>query len=132
MKKVKELFSRDIYRKIEEVVKVDQADEEIVHNELEEYVTTDALKNHYITVLDAYNETRTRLTEGIGIWISGFFGSGKSFFAKNLGYILSNRKVIDTSAADIFAEQVCDDKISNLLTIINKTIPTYAVIFDVS
>lgn len=93
--KIKELFRMDIYRRIEEVIKVDQADQETVKNELEEYIVTDSIKRHYRQVLDAYASARTTPTEGIGVWVSGFFGSGKSSFAKNLGYILANRKVLN-------------------------------------
>ncbi len=38
-------------------------------------------------------------TEGTGVWISGFFGSGRPSFAKNLGYILANRSVLGDPAA---------------------------------
>ena len=130
--KIKDLFQKDIHRKIEEVIKVDQADQETVKNELEEYIVTDSIKNNYLRVLDAYNSARTSLTEGIGVWVSGFFGSGKSSFAKNLGYILANREVLGEKASELFSSQVNDAKITNLLKIINTSLPTHAVIFDVS
>jgi len=132
MEKVHELFQKNIYRKIEEVIKVDQADEETVKNEIEEYIVTDSIKDHYRHVLDQYNLGRTSPSEGIGIWISGFFGSGKSSFAKILGYTLSTRKVMGKNVADIFIERAQDEKITDLLKVINSTIPTHAVIFDVS
>jgi hypothetical protein len=37
---IKDLFANDISRRIEEVIKVDQADEQIVRDELDEYVVT--------------------------------------------------------------------------------------------
>ena len=37
-KQIKDLFASDISRRIEEVIKVDQSDEQIVHDELVEYV----------------------------------------------------------------------------------------------
>ena len=43
--KIKDLFQKDIHRKIEEVIKVDQADQETVKNELEEYIVTDSIKS---------------------------------------------------------------------------------------
>ena len=130
--KIKDLFQKDIHRKIEEVIKVDQTDQETVKNELEEYIVTDSIKNNYLRVLDAYNSARTSLTEGIGVWVSGFFGSGKSSFAKNLGYILANREVLGEKASELFSSQVNDAKITNLLKVINTSLPTHAVIFDVS
>ena len=122
--KIGELFQREIGRKIEEVIKVDQADEEVVRNEIEEYVATDSIKSHYIRVLEAYNQARTQPTEGIGVWISGFFGSGKSSFAKNLGYIIAAKELLGENAADIFSRQVQDDRIADLIKLINTTIPT--------
>ncbi|MFZ3059101.1 MAG: BREX system P-loop protein BrxC [Candidatus Methanoperedens sp.] len=132
MEKIHELFQKDIRRKIEEVIKIDQADEYTVKNEIEEYIVTDSIKDHYRLVLDEYNNGRTSPSEGIGIWISGFFGSGKSSFAKILGYILAARKIMGESASELFAESAQDKRIKDLLSIINTTIPTHAVIFDVS
>lgn len=132
MEKIHELFQKDIRRKIEEVIKVDQKDEEIVKNEIEEYIVTDSIKDHYRLVLDEYNRGRFDPSEGIGIWISGFFGSGKSSFAKILGYILSAKKIMGENAAELFAERAQNETIKDLLKIINSTIPTHAVIFDVS
>ena len=62
MKKIRDLFQKDIRRKIEEVIKVDQSDEDTVQNELKEYIVTDPIKQHYIEVLDEYN---TGLNESI-------------------------------------------------------------------
>jgi len=88
-----ELFDRPVDRRIEEVIKVDQTNEEDVYNELTEYVVTGAIKQHYLEVLEHFWETLRKPHEGIGVWISGFFGSGKSSFAKILGYILDGRPV---------------------------------------
>ena len=46
--------------------------------------------------------------EGIGVWVSGFFGSGKSSFAKILGLALSNRDILGKGAADRFIERRAD------------------------
>ena len=132
MEKIHELFQKDIRRKIEEVIKVDQKDELTVKNEIEEYIVTDSIKDHYLDVLKEISTGRTNPSEGIGIWISGFFGSGKSSFAKILGYILSAKKVMGENSAELFIERAQDDNIKDFLEIINRTIPTYAVIFDVS
>ena len=68
----------------------------------------------------------------MGIWISGFFGSGKSLFAKILGYTVSAKKVGSKTAPDIFKAKVNNPKISALLDSITARIPFHAVIFDVS
>jgi len=90
-KLIKGLFASDIHRHIEEIIKVDQTDEDIVYDEISEYVLTDSIRRYYSEILERYWETPKKPHEGTAIWISGFFGSGKSSFAKNLGYILSNK-----------------------------------------
>lgn len=132
MKTLRELFSKKIDRKIEEVIKVDQADEATVQEELTEYIATDAIKDHFCAVYQAIADAPAEPHEGIGVWVSGFFGSGKSSFAKILGYTVAARKVCGTSASQIFIENLKDSRISTLLDFINARIPTYAVIFDVS
>jgi hypothetical protein len=129
---IKTLFANDIQRRIEEVIKVDQTDEEIIRDEINEYVVTDAIRSHYTDIFDAYRETPNKPHEGIAIWVSGFFGSGKSSFAKMLGLAIANRQVAGESAAERFAARAGDNKISVLLKAISEKIPTHAVIFDVS
>lgn len=129
---IKELFANDIARHIEEVIKVDQTDEQILRDELGEYVITDALRTHFTEVVERYWETPKKPHEGIGVWVSGFFGSGKSSFAKYLGLALENRKITGEGAAHILGQRTGDPKVQVLLTNISEQIPTKAVIFDVS
>src|ERR1700752_260892 len=129
---IKSLFANDIHRRIEEVIKVDQTDEEIIRDEINEYVVTDAIKSHYTDIFDAYRETPNKPHEGIAVWVSGFFGSGKSSFAKMLGLAIENRAVGGIPAGDRFAQRAGDNKLQVLLKAINEKIPTHAVIFDVS
>jgi len=129
---INSLFANDIYRRIEEVIKVDSTDEEIISDEIKEYVVTDAIQHHYTNIFDAYRETPNKPHEGIAIWVSGFFGSGKSSFAKMLGLSVANRMIAGEHAADRFAQRSKDSKLKVLLKAINEKIPTHAVIFDVS
>jgi len=129
---IKALFANDIYRRIEEVIKVDQADEEVIRDEMNEYVVTDAIREHYTRILEEYRQTPNVPHEGIAIWVSGFFGSGKSSFAKMLGLSIEDRMVDGVPAAERFAERARDSRIQVLLQTINERIPTHAVIFDVS
>jgi hypothetical protein len=129
---IKALFANDIDRRIEEVIKVDQTDEKIIRDEINEYVVTDAIRTHYTGIFDAYRETPNKPHEGIAIWVSGFFGSGKSSFAKMLGLSIANRMVEGESAGERFAERAGDKTLQVLLRTINEKIPTHAVIFDVS
>jgi len=129
---IKNLFSSDIHRRIEEVIKVDQTDEEIIRDEIDEYVVTDAIGHHYSEIFEAYHATPNKPHEGIAIWVSGFFGSGKSSFAKMLGLSISNRIVAGEPAALRFERRTSDPKVKVLLHQIAESIPTHAVIFDVS
>ncbi|MGD2092545.1 MAG: BREX system P-loop protein BrxC, partial [Candidatus Aminicenantes bacterium] len=132
MSKIKSLFARQIDRQIEEVIKVDQHDENTVITELQEYIVTKSIKDHFHQVYDEIIAGKNNPREGIAVWVSGFFGSGKSSFAKILGYTVSGRTVAGKSSSDIFKDNLKDSKINSMLDVINRTIPTRAVIFDVS
>ncbi len=132
MNTIRELFWKKIDRKIEEVIKVDQADEQTVQDELEEYIATDSIKEHFCTVYQAMADAPAEPHEGIGVWVSGFFGSGKSSFAKILGYTVAAREVGGKTASQFFKENLKDRRISDLLDFVNTRIPTHAIIFDVS
>ena len=129
---IKSLFDKKIDRRIEEVIKVDQTDEDVLRDEIDEYVVTDAIGRHYVDIYERYSETPNKPHEGVAIWVSGFFGSGKSSFAKMLGLSIANRPVVGESAAGRFAKRTGDKKLQVLLKAITEKIPTHAVIFDVS
>ncbi|RME57273.1 BREX system P-loop protein BrxC, partial [Candidatus Parcubacteria bacterium] len=139
MKRIEQLLSRDLSQPIEEVIKLDQRDEETVYNEIVEYVATKRIKEQYRDLLQAIADGPSALSEAVGVWISGFFGSGKSSFAKNLGYILANRPLKGTPAAQLFIEQLERQspgdplvrRIQDLLMFINARFQTHVVMFDV-
>ena len=92
---IRELFSKDIERKINGVVKADQHEEHVVFTELDEYVVTKELLTHFEKFFDCYmpsvRDPKAKAASGkLGIWVSGFFGSGKSHFIKILSYLLQN------------------------------------------
>src|SRR5262249_16582632 len=117
---------------IEEVIKVDQTDEDILCDEISEYVVTDSIRSRYTFIYERYAETPNLPHEGIGIWVSGFYGSGKSSFAKMLGLSIGNRLLGGTPASGRFASRADDPRIAVLLKVITERIPTHTVIFDVS
>ena len=94
--KIKNLFVRELARNINGVVKADQLDEESIWQELDEYVVTKELDVHFRDFFSAFllamdKPNSAEVAGKVGIWISGFFGSGKSHFLKVLSYLLSNR-----------------------------------------
>lgn len=128
---IRDSLRRDLSRKIEEIIKVDQTDEAVVHEEISDYVVTPGIRDYYRRVLADIAEAPKTLSEGVGIWVSGFFGSGKSAFAKNLGYVLENRTVLGEPAAEIFKRRVDDHRVANLLDSIHTMFPTKVIMFDV-
>ena len=93
--KIKELFLKPIDRPINGVIKADQKDDESIWQELEEYVTTkqvtEYLRSFFDVYLAAFDKPKDpTITSRMGVWVSGFFGSGKSHFIKILSYLLSN------------------------------------------
>jgi hypothetical protein len=91
--KIQELFSRDIHRPITGVVKADQLDAPQVWQELDEFVVTKELSRHLsdlVAVLLSTIESEAHAADKNGVWVSGFFGCGKSHFIKVLSYLLEN------------------------------------------
>lgn len=92
---IKDMFFKEIDRDIKGVIKVGQADDENVFQELDEYVVTSELEKYMNRFFTAYKEGVESRTDKMGVWISGFFGSGKSHFLKILSYLLSDKAVLD-------------------------------------
>ena len=93
--RIQNLFQKDIFRPINGVVKADQLDESSVWQELEEFVVTKELNQHLRRFFSSYCEAMDKTGDAdvagsIGVWVSGFFGSGKSHFIKVLSYLLNN------------------------------------------
>lgn len=112
---IEQLFQEDINRKINGVVKVDQDATDVLVQELDEYVITRDLKKHFITFFNNYGESFHEETADIGVWISGFFGSGKSHFLKMLSYLLANREVKGIRTVERFRKKFADDPATFML-----------------
>lgn len=106
---IRDTFKDDINRKINGVIKVDQAADEVIEQELREYVITKELKKHFITFFNYYSDSFMQPTADMGVWISGFFGSGKSHFLKMLSYLLENKVVNGKRSVEYFRSKFEDD-----------------------
>lgn len=105
--KIKDLFKKDIERQIQAVVVIDEKDEAKVEQELDEFVVTAELEQHLGLFFSAFNESFKAPTDRMGVWISGFFGSGKSHFLKILSYLLdSNMEVAGKHPIDFFQDKI--------------------------
>lgn len=113
--RIQSMFKDDINRKINGVVKVDQDESSVLVQELNEYVITRELKKHFITFFNHYIESFSETTADIGVWISGFFGSGKSHFLKMLSYLLENKEVQGVKTVERFRAKFADDPATFML-----------------
>lgn len=129
--KLRELFEKDIDRNINGVVKVEQVNNEaILEQELDEFVITKELTKHFSRFYTNYNNSLDARTDKVGVWISGFFGSGKSHFLKILSYLLENKEVGGKPAVDYFDTKNLDD-----MTLANikraTTVPIETILFNI-
>ena len=112
---IRDMFADDINRKINGVIKVDQAADDVIEQELNEYVITRELKKHFITFFNYYGDAFDQPTADMGVWISGFFGSGKSHFLKMLSYLLENKEVKGIHSVERFRKKFEDDPATFML-----------------
>jgi hypothetical protein len=103
---VRQLFLADIGRDINPVIKVADYTEDELKNELEDYVVTDVIEKYLMDFLEHYTDTRQKQTDRVGVWISGYVGSGKSHFAKLLGLLTTNPQIAGRTAIDRFRSRL--------------------------
>lgn len=113
---IEDIFSKQLTRDINGVVKAEQVDNDSIYVELDEYVITQELDRHFRrffeTYIPAVKNRNPAVANKIGVWVSGFFGSGKSHFIKILAYLLENRAAEKNGqsrhAIDFFKDKVND------------------------
>src|SRR5437899_768790 len=104
---IRETFATSIQDRIEPVVKVSDRRPAVVLDELRNLVVTPQWEQYLRSVLDAYTDAADRLDEqGIGIWISGFFGSGKSLLLKVLGALLEGGDLGGQAVHELFLSRL--------------------------
>tara|TARA_R110001599_G_scaffold218791_2_gene417078 strand:- start:15487 stop:19014 length:3528 start_codon:yes stop_codon:yes gene_type:complete len=122
---LKDIFDKPVDRAIDGVIKAD--DEASLRVELDEYVITGEIGQKLERFFEAYNNYET----SNGVWISGFFGSGKSHLLKMLALLLENREVGGASAGDIFAEKLKDDPMLKGALDKAVSIPSKSILFNI-
>ena len=128
--KIKEMFKDDIDRTINGVVQVEQEKEDVIEQEVKEYVVTKELKKHFTNFFNEYSESFDTPTDNVGVWITGFFGSGKSHFLKMLSYLLENKKINDKDTVDYFEEKFDDE--ATFMNVRKATQgPTETILFNI-
>lgn len=127
---IRDLFAKDINRSINGVVKVQDSKDGSIRQELDEYVVTRELQRHFATFFKAYGDAINVRTDKIGVWISGFFGSGKSHFLKMLSYLLENRQIGGKSAIRYFDGKIVDPMVAAAMERA-CSVPTQAILFNI-
>jgi hypothetical protein len=125
------MFEKPIDRDIKGVIKVGQSDEENIYQELDEYVVTRELLKHFRDFFDNYEKGINGTTDKMGVWISGFFGSGKSHFLKILSYILKNSVVEGKRAVEYFTDGKIDDPMLIAKMTNSGTISSDVMLFNI-
>ena len=130
--RIQEMFKKSITRDIQGVVIAGQGEKTNIATELEEYVVTPELQRHFADFFSAYAKGINGNTTKMGVWISGFFGSGKSHLLKILSYILDNEVIGDKHAIDFFID---DKKISDPMVLADMKLaantPSDVIIFNI-
>lgn len=93
---IKDILTIDLSEDIKNVIDLETISEQEIISEIESYIVTDGLAREYADFVGIYTSNILET----GVWISGFYGSGKSYFGKLLGYMLSNRLLAGTHARD--------------------------------
>lgn len=127
---IRDLFAKDINRSINGVVKVQDSKDGSIRQELDEYVVTRELQRHFATFFKAYGDAIDVPTDKIGVWISGFFGSGKSHFLKMLSYLLENRQIGGKSAIRYFDGKIVDPMVEAAMERA-CSVSTQAILFNI-
>lgn len=124
---IQELFKKPIDREIDGVIKAD--DSRNIRTEVEEYVFTRDVTKGLRDLTDRYLNERS----ANGVWISGFFGSGKSHLLKMLSLALDERPLVGGTdrAADILLPKLVDDEVVRADFLKCTSIPSRSVLFNI-
>lgn len=127
---MKGLYAKDIFRSIDGVIKADDVSK--VASEVDEYVMTSEICSGLSRIVDAWNQVDAPSN---GVWIAGFFGSGKSHLLKMLSYLLGeqagNQPVTREDVERAFEQKVAGDE--TLIADLKRSLhtPTRAVLFNI-
>jgi hypothetical protein len=122
---IKDFFKKDINRTIETVIKADDRDH--ISDEVAEYVITQEIGKKIRTFFSAYKD----YAGANGVWISGFFGSGKSHLLKILSYVVENKQFDGYKSCELFAEKIEDDEILKADVLGVRSIPSESILFNI-
>ena len=125
---IKQMFERDIDRYINGVISV--GEEDTIKQELEEYVVTRELQRHFDDFFEAYERGLDNPARNVGVWIQGYFGSGKCHFLKVLSYLLENNEVAGRRTVDYFDGKFDDPMIFPKIERASR-VPAETILFNI-
>ena len=131
MTRIADLLKGDFRKPIEEIIKVNNTDEETVYTELTEYIATDRIKSEYERLLRAMADAPKTPTRVWVFWISGFFGSGKSSFARTSATYLRIGQYLANRLARYSSRRSGKRISANFVEFLNSSIPCEVFMFDV-
>lgn len=124
--KFESIFTNQIARDINGVINTDS--QSTLGEEFSEYVITNEVANCLDGFFEKYNEHNPVYN---GVWISGFFGCGKSHLLKILSYLIANSDIDGKKAVSYFDNKLCDNPM--LLGQMRKaaSIPSESILFNI-
>jgi hypothetical protein len=126
--------SKDISRTIEKVISYGASQESRLKSEISEYVVTDSIEEQFLKLLDRMQlAMETGGENEIGVWVSGFYGSGKSSFTKYLGLAFDDQRTIDgTPFISFLQNRLNKAPTKALLTTVVRRFPAAVVMLDLA
>lgn len=126
MTKINEILTLDLQEDIKNVIDLEDRSELEIQQEIESYIVTEGIGRH---LYNFTNQFTSNIKE-TGVWLSGFYGSGKSYFGKMLGYIIDNPTINGTPARERFIprlkgvsdESLIENSIRNLEAINSRVV----------
>lgn len=133
---IKTLFdpSKDIYRTIEKVITYNASQESRLKAEITEYIVTESIEDQFESLLTKMQQAMDIGGENeIGIWVSGFYGSGKSSFTKYLGLALDQNVQIESEPfLKYLQNRMNKPQTRALLSTVAKRFPAAVVLLDLA
>jgi len=133
---IREVFdkTKPIDRRIEKVITYETSNDDLLKQEIQEYVATESIEAHFERLLDQmqYGMSNGQNPE-IGVWVSGFYGSGKSSFTKYLGFALDPDKKIDGKPfLELLQNQIKSASLRTRFAVMAKRFPTVVIMLDLA
>lgn len=128
---IKDILTIDLSEDIKNVIDLEDLSESAIQSEIESYIITEGLAKEYANFVSIFTSNIVET----GVWLSGFYGSGKSYFGKLLGYLMSNRLINGTPARDRILQRFTgiDDEalVKNSIAMLNS-INSRVVFMDIA